>query len=54
MQAVITATNPHMIEALLALGADMTIRDKHGRTAYDYAMQNPDLQGTDIVAKLFP
>ncbi len=54
MQAVITATNPHMIEALLALGADMTTRDKHGRTAYDYATQNPDLQGTDIVAKLFP
>ncbi len=54
IQAVITATTPDMIETLLRLGADITTQDKHGRTAHEYALENPDLQHTKIINALTP
>jgi uncharacterized protein len=38
--------NPASISILLKAGAEATIRDRWGRTAYDFAQNNKALKGT--------
>ena len=47
MKAAQEAVNPEVIDVLLANGADGSLTDNHGRTAFDHAQNNPNLIGTD-------
>ena len=40
------STTPSVVAALLAAGADPAVRDKAGKTPWDYARENAALEGT--------
>jgi ankyrin repeat protein len=44
--------NSEVVTTLLKAGADEKVKDKLGKTAYDYAMGNPKLVGTDALELL--
>ena len=45
--------NPAVIEALIKAGADVSVRTKlFGKTAFDFAAENPKIKGTDVYWKL--
>lgn len=45
--------NPEVIELLLDAGADGTLKDSRGKTAFDHAKeQNEALVGTDVYWRL--
>ncbi|MBR0150684.1 MAG: ankyrin repeat domain-containing protein [Synergistaceae bacterium] len=41
-----------VVKALVEAGADIQARDNDGRTVADYAVRNPNLEGTEILARL--
>ncbi|MCY4325155.1 MAG: ankyrin repeat domain-containing protein, partial [Betaproteobacteria bacterium] len=43
---------PRIVEALLDAGADPTLADEEGKTAWDYAQDNTRLQGSDAWQRL--
>ena len=52
MAATNSDINPEVIDALLNHGADVKIKNKEGKTALDYAAENPKIYGTDVYWKL--
>lgn len=45
-------SNPAVVEALIKAKADVTARDISGKTAFDYAEDNPKIKGTSVYWKL--
>ncbi len=45
-------SNPAVIEALIKAKADVNARDISGKTAFDYAEDNPEIKGTPVYWKL--
>lgn len=45
-------SNPAVIETLIKAKADVNARDKAGKTAFDYAEDNPKIKGTPVYWKL--
>jgi ankyrin repeat protein len=52
MAAALANPNPDVITALLSAGADAKVKDKDGKTAFDYAQDNWSLKGTYAYWKL--
>jgi len=52
MMAAYSNMNPDVVEALLKAGADGRIRSGAGATAYDYALENDKVVGTQVYASL--
>jgi hypothetical protein len=46
------SNSPEIVSALLRAGADAALKSKVGRTAYDYAANNPRLKGTAQIDEL--
>jgi len=46
MLAAINNKNPEVITILLKSGADGTLKDNEGKTAFDYAGDNEKIKGT--------
>lgn len=44
--------NPAVIEALIKAQADVKARNKAGKTAFDYAEDNPKIKGTPVYWEL--
>ena len=51
-QAAALSKSPAIITLLLDAGADVNIRDKSGKTPWDYAKENPALKGTRVLRRL--
>ena len=49
MNAVHSAIGVEIVELLLENGADKTLMDSGGKTAYDYAIENRDAVLRDIL-----
>lgn len=45
-------SNPEVIDVLLKHGANIKIKNKQGKTALDYAAENPQIYGTDVYWKM--
>ena len=43
---------PEVVEALLKAGADIRVRDKEGKFAFDYGCENKKLEGSDVLNHL--
>ncbi len=54
MDAAVWTETPEAVTVnmLLAAGADGKVKDKKGKTAFDYALENWRLKGTDALKKL--
>ena len=52
MDAAENNPNPEVIILLLKAGADAKAKDKHGKTAFDYANDNQKLKGTAALKQL--
>jgi ankyrin repeat protein len=52
MWAAARNRSPEVIAALLDAGADAKVKDRQGRTAFDFAQQNASLKETDAYRKL--
>ena len=52
MFAIGSANAPSLIFAFLGSGADAKIKDGTGKTALDYARENPKLKGSDAIKAL--
>ena len=44
--------NPEVIITLLKAGADVKAKNRHGKTAFDYAQKNASLKDTDAYRQL--
>jgi CDK inhibitor PHO81 len=54
MFAALRNSNPDVLHTLLDLGADTSPVDRRGLRAIDYAEQNGNLSGTDVMPRLEP
>ena len=45
--------NPKIVLTLLRAGADAKVKDKKGKTAFDYLKENSDLKDSDAYRALF-
>ena len=45
-------SSPAVIEALIKAKANFNARDMSGKTAFDYAEDNPEIKGTPVYWKL--
>ena len=52
MQPPLIIVNPAVIHFLLDAGADATIKDGEGKLAIDYAVENENLKGTNVLQRL--
>ena len=52
MFAAAVNPNPDVTELLLDAGADGSVEDRAGNTAFDYAKENEALVGTDVLRRL--
>ncbi|MEG9863015.1 MAG: ankyrin repeat domain-containing protein [Parvularculales bacterium] len=44
--------SPEIAELLLQYGADASIKDNFGKTAFEYAMENPAYENHPVLARL--
>ena len=51
--AVLYNTNPDVVQMLLDLGADASMRSDADLTAFDYAAYNPNITDTDVYWLLY-
>ena len=52
MFAALRNTNPDVLSVLIMAGADISLMDDSGKTAFDYAKENPAIKGTKIYWEL--
>jgi ankyrin repeat protein len=52
MWAAMYGEAPDIITALLDAGADAKVKDEKGKTAFDYALENWRMAGTEVIRRL--